>query len=219
MRTLGALLAAAGVATVLALALGVGYLTMTGRLTRGKLARIMAVLYGIDAPAQPAAEAGLSHAVGLAVDEQMDALALRSQQLDLRERLIEGHRNSLDLERRKLQQDKEEYLAAREAFQKLQADWDGGERAQGIEEAVQLVGKLKPEQAKEQILLMLKNGELDWVVTLLRKLPPERQAKIAAEFTAPEESQRLSEILRRIRDTVPPSASTGKTPTGETARR
>src|SRR2546421_492343 len=81
--------------------------------------------------------------------------------------------------------------AAEEALKKRQSEWEGDERAKGIDEAVLLMSKLSPSQAKELILLRLKQNDMDWVVVLMRKLPADRQAKIAAEFTTAEETQKL----------------------------
>src|SRR5436305_3392582 len=123
---------------------------------------------------------------------------LHSHELDERERFIAGEQEVLSVERSKLAAAKLQLAAAEEALKKRQVEWEAGERAKGIDEAVLLMSKLSPSQAKELILLRLSKNDVDWVVVLMRKLPADRQAKIAGEFTTPEETQKLDEIVRRI---------------------
>jgi hypothetical protein len=206
MRTLGLLFVAFCMATVLAQAAAMGYLVATGGISRPKLARVIAVLYGFELVAETPAAGVPGRAVGHEAGRPADALTLRSQKLDLRERFIEGQQAALAEERRKLMAEASQFAEARDAFRKQRDEWESGQQAQGIDEAVLLIGKLSPSQAKEQILLSLGKGEIDWVVSLMRKLPADRQAKIAGEFTTPEETQRLADIIRRIRDAQPPLA-------------
>jgi hypothetical protein len=200
-------------ATVVALAIGLGYLVVTGGLDRQKLARIIAVAHGLELSAdEPSGETVTATPAAQMGRQPSDVLAVRSSDLDLRERFIEGQRQTLELERTKLVAEQSRLAEAQAALKKQRSDWEDGERAKGIEEAVLLIGKLSPSQAKEQILLYLNKGEMDWVVSLMRKLPVERQAKIASEFTTPEDTQRLAEIIRRIRDAQPPLEEAKTTP-------
>jgi hypothetical protein len=202
MRALGLVFSAFCMATVLALVIGLGYLVATGRVDRHRLAQIVAVLHGLELSSEtkPAVEAQPT----AAGNQRADLLSVRSRDLDLRERFIDGQRSDLEAERRRLMTEKAQLAEDRLAFQKERQEWEVGEQAKGIDEAVQLISKLSPSQAKEQMLLYLGKGEIDWVVSLMRKLPIDRQAKIAGEFTTPEEGQKLAEIIRRIRDGQPP---------------
>jgi hypothetical protein len=211
MRTLGLVFSAFCMATVLALLAGMGYLIATGRLDRVKAARIVAVIHGLELFTEPAAsvEGRQTAATG---PQGSDALAVRSQQLDLRERFIEGQRSDLDAERRKLMAETTQLAEERQALKKQRADWEEGEKAQGMEAAVLMIGNLPPDQAKQQIVEFWNKGEIDWVVTLMRKLPMDRQAKIAREFTTGDDAQKLAEITRRIRDGQPPLPASEKAP-------
>jgi hypothetical protein len=201
MRTLGLVISAFCMATVLALAAGAGYLIATGRLDRVKAARIVAVMHGLELVPEPAVEARQTGAPGL---QGSDALVIRSQQLDLRERFIDGQHSELDAERRKLMAERTQLAQDRDALKKERSAWEEGEKAEGIEQAVRLIGNLPPDQAKQQILEFWTKGEIDWVVTLMRNLAEDRRTKIAREFTTPEDVQKLAEITRRIRDGQPP---------------
>jgi len=62
---------------------------------------------------------------------------------------------------------------------------------------------IKPKQAKELLVQMLENNEIDQVVLLLSGLSETKRAKILAEFKTPDENKRLSEVLRLIRQGQP----------------
>jgi lysophospholipase L1-like esterase len=101
----------------------------------------------------------------------------------------------------------------RKQVQKLRDDFDKelrttreGALAVGGEQARQILENIKPKQAKEQLLDMLKNDEMDKVVTLLAGMSDSKRAKIVGEFRTPEEAQQLSDILRRIREGAPEAA-------------
>jgi hypothetical protein len=166
-------------------------------------------MHGLELFNQTPVEARQTVAPGL---QGSEAMAIRSQQLDLRERFIEGQHSDLQAERRKLMADRAQLAQEREGLKKERSDWEEGEKAKGIEEAVQMIGNLPPDQAKQQLVEFWTKGEIDWVVTLMRKLPVDRQTKIAREFTTPEDIQKLAEITRRIRDGQPPLPAPAKAP-------
>ena len=66
-----------------------------------------------------------------------------------------------------------------------------------------IIGSAKPKQAKEQLVQMLDNDELDIVVALLAALPDTKRSKIIAEFKTPNEAEQLGQILRRMREGYP----------------
>src|SRR5438132_5691402 len=179
MRTLAALFSAFCTATVLALVTGLGYLAATGRLDRHKLAEVVAVMHGLQPLApQATVETVAAHPAVGAGEQRSQALMLHNHQLDERERFITGEQDVLNVERTKLAAMKVQLASAEEALKKRQSEWEAGERAKGIDEAVLLMGKLSPSQAKELMLLRLGKSDIDWVVVLMRKLPADRQAKI-----------------------------------------
>ena len=61
---------------------------------------------------------------------------------------------------------------------------------------------IKPKQAKEQILKMIEADEIKDVVTIFSAIPITKRAKIVAEFKSPEETKKLDDILRLIREGV-----------------
>jgi hypothetical protein len=63
---------------------------------------------------------------------------------------------------------------------------------------------IRPKQAKDQIVEMLKEEKgIDEVVSILTQMPIDRRAKIVGEFKTEEEKEKMTEILRLIRDGLP----------------
>jgi len=211
MRALGVTLSAFCMATVLAQVIGLGYLAGTGVLDRMKLARVLAVVHGLDlAPAASTTETIASQPVALSRERRTEMLEVRNGQLDLRERFIEGQQNVLDMERRKVAAEKERLAQEKEAFAKQRAAWEEGERAKGVEEVVQILSKISIDEAKK-ILLETSKQDMDRAVLLLRKLPDEgRKAKILDACTSGEEVKMRAEIIRRTYDAKPPLAGEEK---------
>src|SRR2546421_12148338 len=136
MRTLGALFSAFCTATVLALLIGLGYLVAAGKLDRHKLAQVVAVVHGLQpmAPEESAETVAARPVAAGAGQQHSQALMLHSHELDERERFIAGEQEVLSVERRKLAAAKLQLAAADETLKKRQSEWEGGERAKGIDE-------------------------------------------------------------------------------------
>ena len=205
MEKVRTMVATACVATLLAQAIGLGYLIGTGRLDRRKAAQIVAVVHGLELalpdpmPSDQAALDGREISSG----KRLEMRAEIDGHLNMRRLLIDSERNTLSMQRRTFEEKKKKFDLVRISFTKTVDDFKSGELADALDEEMQLIGKLQPDQAKVQLLLMFDGGEIDRVVTLWRKLPIGRQAKIAAEFTQKDDEKKLAEIIRRIHLGVP----------------
>jgi hypothetical protein len=111
-------------------------------------------------------------------------------------------RNQLNLIR--LEQSK--LIAEADRYQRVQTDFEQrlknlreGSLATNLESARVILENMKAKQAKEQIQLMLNDGEMKQAVVLLSAMPVEKRAKIVAEFKTDKESEELAEMLRLIR--------------------
>ena len=200
-RFLGALLAYFCIATVLAGVIGVSIGWSTGQLDQTKLARMAAVLEGIDLPAAAptaAQQATPAPAVASIADReaarssQFRLLELREQSLENRLKQVRFEKQNLDLEKKRFEYDKVGF-ERRLGADKLST------LAAASENARLLLESVKPKQSKELILKMLEAEEIEAVVSLLSAMPIAKRAKIAAEFKTEEETKKLDEILRRIR--------------------
>ena len=113
-------------------------------------------------------------------------------------------------EQTKLAEDKKRYKQLRDGFDSQLLSMREGSAAAGKDEVRRTLESIKPKQAKALLLEMLNNKEIDDVVTLLSPMPDSKRAKIFGEFKTPDELEKLSEVLRRIREGLP-SASVPET--------
>jgi hypothetical protein len=80
---------------------------------------------------------------------------------------------------------------------------DENEKGTGMQTNVAMLQSMKPKQAKEQLVRMYDDGELDQVVMLMVDMADAKRKKICGEFRTDEENEKLGEILRRIREGFP----------------
>lgn len=90
------------------------------------------------------------------------------------------------------------FEAAKRSFheyaQSLQKDFQD----EALREFQVTVENMKPAQAKDQILQMLENGELEQVVMLIQGMPTDKRKKIVGEFKDEFEKERLYEVLKEL---------------------
>jgi hypothetical protein len=195
MRRLGLFIALFCVATIAAQAIVLGFLLLSGRVGTSQWAQIGDILRGVEFVPSAALRVSDEPPWQPSLDEQRQSALLEQVALDTRLRALEQRQNLLGVQQRQLEQDMQRYQEAVAAFRRELDDWSTGQKGAALAASIELLGNLKPRQAKEQIVLMWKRNQRDWVVALLRALPPDQQAKIAAEFREPDEVQMLSEIL------------------------
>jgi len=193
-------------ATLISQAVLLAYLGFTWRLNRNKLVQIMAVLQNVDLFAiKEQADIEKEQPISEQVSYQqiMEVRARNVYHLELKEQALKGDLEQLRFDQHKLAEDTRRYKQLRDAFNAQLLEMQQGAVASGEDEVVLILASAKPKQAKEQLVLMLDNDELDKVVSLLAKLPDTKRSKIIAEFKTPAESEQLGEILHRIREGIP----------------
>lgn len=199
---LGAGLAYVSIASVLALATLVGIGFYSGKLTSKKLARLRTVLHEAD----DEADKGPKVAVDLeqpSYEEILEQRAVNFRELELREEIVRQNVNLLNRQRLEITSKRQDFDQVRQAFQEELAQMQNAALVAGEENVRLTFENLKPAQAKQQILLMLERGEIDKVVSLLASISVGKRAKIAAEFTTPEDAQRLSNMLELMGEGAP----------------
>jgi hypothetical protein len=204
-RLIGALSAAFTyycIGQTLALLIIAGAFIAKGHFTHDKLEQIAAVVQGVDLRE-------LQHGIDEArargrlpqpsLQELAEARALKSRDLELREQEL---RNQLQL----IRQEQSKLVAEADRYQRVQNDFEQrlknlreGAVATNLENARVILENMKPKQAKEQIQLMLNDGEMKQAVVLLSGMPIEKRAKIVTEFKSEKESAELAEMLELIR--------------------
>jgi hypothetical protein len=207
LRVLGASIAYFCIATLLAQAAMLGYLSSKGWLDRQRLSLAAAVLRDGELPkAAPSLAASDGTAASVTLADIEAARAMRLRQFELREQATQNVLAQVRFETDQLTQAKERFDRV---YQKLQEQL-GKDKVtaitRGNENARLLLESIKPKQSKELIMEMLKADEIDVVVTLFDAMPIAKRAKIAAEFKTEEETKKLDEILRRTRQGLPDTA-------------
>jgi len=166
---------------------------------------MVAVLHGVDLSLYHAKlreqEVGGEQEVSFEEIAQQRALAYRN--LELREQAVAESLKRLMFVETQLADQQQRYERIRVAFDEEMAQLRDGVVAEGREQVRQILETIKPKQAKEQLLAMFDDNEIDVVVALLAAMPSSKRAKIVGEFKTPDESEKLAEILDRLRQGIP----------------
>jgi len=192
------------VGTCIAEGILLGWALAQGKLTRQKLIQMLAVYHGIEKkpetkPSEPTPP--LQEYVSL--QEIAEARAVHLRNVDLREQMLRTLHEQIQSQQRQLAEEKRRYQKEREEFEtKLLALRKEAEN-EGTTQTAAILQRLKPAQAKQQILRMLQDNQVDQVVLLLSEMQESKRAKILNEFKTPEETAQLAEVLRRLRQGDP----------------
>lgn len=200
----GAVIAYLCIGTVLAQTIILGYLFATGHLTSEKLSRASAAL------SEEATEVGKTEvkpkptaAPQVSLADLARARAQQSRDFELREQSLRNALAEVNFERTKLAQDFNRYNQLKAGFETQLATARETLTSESQENAVQTLQSLKSKQAKDQIMRMLEAGEVQSAVDLLVAMTVSKRAKVAGEFKTEEESRKLAEILKLIREGHP----------------
>jgi flagellar motility protein MotE (MotC chaperone) len=201
----GAALAYLCIATVLAEAICLGFLATQGKLNEELVLRVVAAANGIDRPS--ATDKGDGDADRderqVSLDDLARARALTSRDLELREQALANNVAVVKTEYDKLIDEKDRYERIKTAFRAQLDELHEGVLANNRETARIILESVKPKQAKDQVLRMVKDGEMNDVVSLLSLMPTTKRAKIIGEFKTDDEAAILAEILKLIREGGP----------------
>jgi hypothetical protein len=193
------------VATILAQLAVLTIAAAKGNLNNKMLTRMLAALNGIDIQGDRLQEV-LVKSKGVPVptyEDVLDAKVKSSLELDSRQEALERLQRQLTERERTLRQEITRFESSRKEFEQELDQIKKTAQSENLTEIQKILENLAPEQAKEQVLLMLKNNEKKDVVLILKALPPDKQKKLLAEFTNPPDQQQLSEVLQEIKNTTP----------------
>ncbi len=190
------------VGTTLTAAGGVAWGWMQGYWDRDRVTRAVAALHGVElasaaAPTEASAGAGPAH--------DLEALKARARRdVELREQAVQAGISQLRFLQEKLDADRTRYDQLWAGFQSQLQSLREGAIAAGRNNVREIWENIRPKQAKDQIIEMLKEEKgIDEVVSILTQMPIDRRAKIVGEFKTEEEKEKMTEILRLIRDGLP----------------
>jgi len=128
-------------------------------------------------------------------DSQSRILDRRVEDLQDQRRTLEQAKARLDKDREKLAADQKALADAQQAQAKLNTD-------QGFQDTLNLYNTMPPRQVKTVFMSMTDDTMLQY----LRAMEPRISAKILKEFKSPEETQRVNQVLEKMRQA---QASTG----------
>lgn len=190
------------VGTTLTAAGGVAWGWWQGYWDRDRVTRAVAALHGVElasAAAAPEASAGSGPA------HDLEALKARARRdVELREQAVQAGIAQLRFLQEKLDADRTRYDQLWAGFQSQLLSLREGAIATGRNNVREIWENIKPRQAKDQIMEMLKEPQgIDEVVSILTQMPIDRRAKIVGEFKSEAEQEKMTELLRLIRDGLP----------------
>jgi hypothetical protein len=204
-RFLFALIGYLATATVITLALGVGYLWQTERLSDDKMFRMIALLQGIDLEQIAIAERASDEDVP-AEEPSMDAVIGQQQVLD---RNFEVKLLSLQRGRQEYDHRLQQLKTQTERFDRLARDWESKLKQQdelttqeNLAKVVSDLEQVKPATAKNLLMQWIEDGRMQDVITLLGRMSDNKKAKILKSFATPDELDKLHEIHRLMIDST-----------------
>ncbi len=207
LRTATSLLVCFCAGTLLAQGIILGYLWSAWQLDRQKLLQMLAVARGADVPTdheQPSDRDEIPPEQP-SYQDWIDKRAALFRDLELRELALNNALEQLRFQQQELVEDQETHRRLKQQFEAGLAALKQSAEAEGRETVGRILETIKPKQAKEQILEMLDNEEIDEVVILLSEMSDSKRAKILGEFKTEEENEKIGEVLRLIRQGEPES--------------
>lgn len=211
---LGGAVVAFCVATVISLGVLSGMLWMKGALSGDRYLAILAAVYGIpqDGSQKKAEGEKEKNPEQPSLQAVVERRALASLDLDLRESALDKSLQDLRNLESQIKTERQRLDLWKQSFDNRIASLETGRTDQAIVELQQAIEAMQPKQAKDQLLQILNtppksadDQPLHDVVNLLKNMPLDKRKKIFAEFKLPEETEKLSEILREIRLGTPES--------------
>ncbi len=190
------------VATVIAQAVGLGMLWYKGYFAEERVFAVLAAAHGVDMLAlrdRLEAERKVDLEEGPSYESAIDHHLRKSLDLDVREMAIEkGLRDLVSVETA-VRVKHERFADIKEKYDTRLLEIANEAKDAALQNLQSTIEAMTPEQAKDQMLRMFRDGATNDVVQLMLNLPTDRQKKILAQFTNDADAQELYEILKRIR--------------------
>ena len=209
---MGNLLVALGLGTLATIVIVLGMLWWKGTLSDGRLMGMLAALQGIEPQLAAPAPGNLDpDAEQPSIDQLVQARLRTSLDLDLRESAIDKALGDLRALEAAIRTERSRLDGWKQDFDKRLATLETAATDTALLQLQQTLQTINPKQAKEQIMLMLKDppttddNPMQDVVTIMKAMPLDKQKKILGEFKDEKEIEVMAEILRQIRLGTPDS--------------
>ena len=133
------------------------------------------------------------------VAEIIESRAVKNRNLELREQALAQGVGQLRFEQTRQTGELARFKQTRDGFEKKLAEIKEFQKSNGLQENIVMLQNMKPKQAKEQLIRIYKDNQVDQVVMLISGMAPTKRKKISAEFKTPDDEKILFDILQRIR--------------------
>lgn len=189
------------VATVITLALIVGYLWNNDQLNNDKIFRLMAVMQDVDLQKMAAVDKKVDKEVPPA-EQSLNQVMHHQQVLD----------RNFEVKQLALQRGKQEYDASYQLlveqtarYDRIAQDWQSRLKQeqelatqQNIAKVVSQLEQVSPDVGKQQLMLWLEENKMDDAIMLMSRMSENKLAKILKTFESDTELKQLHEIHERI---------------------
>jgi hypothetical protein len=142
-------------------------------------------------------------------EQILETRALKDRNLELREHQMQNELAEVRHDQGRLAEERDKFQRLRNDFNAQLLALQKNATSAGEAEVRQTLESIDSSQAKQLLLDMLDQKEMDAVVALLVPMSPSKRARIIGEFTSPEELEKIGEVLRRIREGQPESQIAG----------
>lgn len=190
-------------ATVVSLAIIVGYALSKGYIDPTKLEQMAGIAHGVDMVTKREAER-MATTQTTAEKPSLEAIEMRraaiAANMELREKTVRDMLNEFKKLQRALEEDKDRFGLIVSAYNTRLDDEKKKSVAEGRRQFQAIVESMKPKQAKEQLLLKFKEDKIEVVVETMKNMEETKRAKVLTEFKTPEDQETLAKILEHIRN-------------------
>jgi hypothetical protein len=200
-QLLFALIAYLCVATMITLALGIGYLWQTDRLNDEKVFRMVALLHDVELH-QPS-EAQMNAGDDVPAEEPSLDDVFKHQQIQ--DRNFEVKMLALQRGRQEYDHRLEQLKEQTDRYDRLAQEWQSRLKKEqelttheNLAKVVAQLEQLKPIQGKAMFMAWIDEGRIDDAILLMGKMSESKLKKILQNFETEEELDKLHEIHKRI---------------------
>ncbi|MGV3483617.1 MAG: hypothetical protein ACO1RT_04265 [Planctomycetaceae bacterium] len=201
LRVLGAFC----IGTVITQLIMLGYFAVRGTLNAETTTKVVALLNGIDITGERLVRIMNKTTSNEQpdFDEILAARTMASLDMDLRLRSQKTFDDELNRQVNELREERTRFDQRREAFDRKLDEVRRGAQEEGLKEVQRTLQAIAADQAKDQLMKIYDDERIDDVVNIIQGIPIDKRKEILAEFTTPDEAEKLHVILQRIGDGLP----------------
>lgn len=193
------------IGTVITQLILMGYFIWRGTLNVETTTKVVALMNGIDITGNRLLQIMNKTDASEQPDfnEILAARKLASLDMDLRIRSQRTFDDELTKKLVDLREAQARFDQRREAFDRKLEEVRNGAKDEGLKEIQRTLQAIAADQAKDQLMKIYDDQRIDDVVNIIQGIPIDKRKEILAEFTTPEEAEKLHTILKRIGDGLP----------------